>query len=269
MIQHHYLQYKGSQLHYISTGNGNQTLLFFHGFGQDHSMYLPLVQTLADHFRLYIFDLYFHGDSHWAFGERPLEKTHWSETMQAFFAEAQVETFSVAGYSLGGKFALATLERFPEKCKNVFLLAPDGIHTSFWYSLATYPTLLRKFFKSLIHQPQRLTTIAETLNKFNVVDKGLIRFADYQMNTEAKRKRVYCSWVVFRHLTFNRKKLAEIINERQIRTTIVVGKYDNVIKPENIRRFVKKLNNCRFEIVDAGHSGLLTRQIFQRFILAS
>jgi pimeloyl-ACP methyl ester carboxylesterase len=266
MIQHHYLQFKGSQLHYISTGNGNQTLLFFHGFGQDHSIYLPLVQALSGHFRLFIFDLYFHGDSHWPQGEQTLEKSDWKETIQLFLDNQHIENFSVAGYSLGGKFALATLESFPEKCRRIFLLAPDGIHTSYWYSLATCPILLRKFFKSLILKPNRFTTIAGFLNKLNLVDKGLIRFADYQMNTVAKRERVYYSWVVFRHLSFNTKKLRDIINTHHIDATIIVGKYDNVIRPENVQPFARTLNNCRFEIVNSGHSGLLTREIFQQFI---
>jgi predicted esterase len=46
-----------SALHYVKAGKGQHTLLFFHGFGQDHSVYLPLVQTLAPHCTLFIFDL--------------------------------------------------------------------------------------------------------------------------------------------------------------------------------------------------------------------
>jgi pimeloyl-ACP methyl ester carboxylesterase len=263
MIEQNFIHFKNSKLHYIKAGGGKDVLLFFHGFGQDHSVYIPIVQSLADQYTVYIIDLYFHGKSVWGYGEEPLEKAHWKKTIDLFLKTNEIDNFSLVGFSLGGKFALATLEAFPEKTKNIFLIAPDGIKTSFWYSLATYPLVFRKFFKSLINTPQRFTQIANMLNKLSLVDKGLIRFADFQMNSEEKRKRVYYSWVVFRRLTFNLKNVSKLIKQHNIRPTIIVGKYDKVITPDNIRKFARQLSGCRFEVVEAGHTGLLTRQILE------
>jgi pimeloyl-ACP methyl ester carboxylesterase len=267
MAESNFIQYQESKLHYVKAGNGKTSLLFFHGFGQDHSLYIPLVDSLKGHYTVYLFDLYFHGMSIWGYHENPLEKIHWKETMERFLAETGITDFSVAGFSLGGKFALAIFEAFPKQCKKIFLVAPDGINTSFWYSLATYPFAIRKFFKSLIIHPQRFAYLANTLNRFNLVDKGLIRFADYQMNSEHKRSRVYYSWVVFRHLKFDLKELARLMNEYDIEPVIIVGKYDKVIKPENVKKFTSLLNKCRFEIVEAGHSGLLTHEVFKTFFM--
>jgi pimeloyl-ACP methyl ester carboxylesterase len=267
MISSHYVSYKKSQLHYIKAGTGKESLLFFHGFGQDHSVYLPIIQALSARFTLFVFDLYFHGKSIWGNNEQPLEKSQWKDTLQQFLTDNHVHNFSVTGFSLGGKFALATLEAFPDRCQQIFLIAPDGIKTNVWYSLATYPLALRKLFKSFINHHERFLRILQFLNRYNLIDKGLIRFADYQMNSKQKRERVYYSWIVFRHLSFNNQVIAKIINTHNIKTTIVVGRYDNVIRPADLASFSKKIKNIRFEIIEAGHTGLLTREIFKRYLV--
>jgi pimeloyl-ACP methyl ester carboxylesterase len=261
MIRDQYIRYNNSSLHYAKTGNGEKHLLVFHGFGQDISVFDYFTRSLATHYTFYVFDLYFHGRSQWAHGEKILTKKDWQQTIALFLSENQIDKFNIGGFSLGGKFVLATLEAFPEKIEKVFLIAPDGIKTSFWYSLATYPFFLRKFFKSMIFHPERFMKIAEFLNKKGLVDNGLIRFAEYQMGTEEKRFRVYYSWVVFRHLRFKQRRLAKLINEHNIELTVIVGKYDKVIEPDNMKSFLSKLKKYRFEILNNGHSGLINQSL--------
>jgi pimeloyl-ACP methyl ester carboxylesterase len=253
-----FFHFKNSTLHYTTLGSGPQNLFMFHGFGQDNNSFRALSGVLSNHYTAYVFDLYFHGQSKWAHGEKPLEKIHWKETLHAFLQKYRIESFFVAGYSLGGKFALATLEAFPEMTKGVILLAPDGIKSSFWYTLATYPVLIRKVFRSMIHHPERFQSVIKMLYAWKLVDKGVLKFAEFQMNSEEKRSRVYYSWVVFRHLNFDLHKIASMINEAEIPITIVVGKYDKVIRPKNMERFVSLLNNCVFETPEAGHTGLIS-----------
>lgn len=261
MIIDKFIHYNNSSLHYAKAGNGTEHLLVFHGFGQDLSVFEFFAKTLNQRYSFYIFDLYFHGKSKWAHGEKTLEKEEWKETLKLFLAENKIDRFKMAAFSLGGKFALATLEAFPEKISKVYLIAPDGIKTSFWYSLATYPLILRRFFRSMILHPQRFLKLATVLNKTGLVDRGLIRFAEYQMNSAEKRNRVYYSWVVFRHLKFNIRTLAEIINSNEIMVYFIVGKYDKVITPVNMKRLTGKLNNFRFEILESGHTGLINHSL--------
>ena len=82
-----------------------------------------------------------------ATAKHPLKKLIGKKPLRNLCKETGVQNFSLAGFSLGGKFALATLEAFPEKTKGIILLAPDGIKTSFWYSLATYPAFFSKNFQ--------------------------------------------------------------------------------------------------------------------------
>lgn len=256
-----FIQRETSRLHYVEAGQGSRTLLFFHGFGQDHTIYIPLIRSLSNDFRIFIFDLFFHGSSEWNEGEVPLEKQHWRAWMEDFMKQENISFFSMCAYSLGGKFAFATLELFPDRVKQLYLIAPDGVKTNFWYSLATWPWMMRKFFRSLIHHHQRFLFLANQLNKFHLVDKGLVRFALYQMDTPAKRERVFMSWVVFRHLRFSMPHIARLINDFGIKTTLIVGKHDKVITPAAMQHLLRHLSHCSFEVIDCGHTGLIYKSL--------
>jgi pimeloyl-ACP methyl ester carboxylesterase len=257
----YFVQLKKATLSYRKQGTGALPLLLFHGFGQAHQAFVPLVKILSEKYTLYTFDLFFHGESQWNHGETPLEKDFWRELMHSFFQQETIRTFSVLGFSMGGKFALATLESYPDRCKEIFLLAPDGIKTSFWYSLATYPLAFREIFKSLIAHPKRFHSIATWAHRFRLIDRGILRFVEYQMNTEEKRTRVYHSWVVFRHLKFSLKKIGSLIDRHQIQLTLLVGKHDKIITAANMGRLLGHVNSCRFEILDAGHNDFIEKSV--------
>jgi len=94
-----------------------------------------------------------------------------------------------------------------------------------------------------------------------LVGKGLLRFAESQMDTEEKRRRVYYSWVYFRHLKFDLEKIAKTLNQNQIPLKIVVGKYDKVIQAQNMHLLLSKVKQHRFEILEAGHNDLIQKVI--------
>lgn len=254
------INYQGNRLHYAKAGNGARVLLLFHGFGQHHCVFDSWVGALGHQYTLYSFDLFFHGQSHWHSREA-LEKTDWQEIMTLFFKQESITDFELVGFSMGGKFALATLELFPTKVKKITLLAPDGIKTSFWYSLATYPIATRSLFKSMILHPKRLLWLTKFLRALHLVDNGLLRFAEHQMNTEEKRRRVYFTWVYFRHLKFDQKHLAGIINQHAISFTIVIGRYDKIITAANMQPFLSKLKKKDFFLIEAGHNELIDNSI--------
>ena len=53
------------------------------------------------------------------------------------------------------------------------------------------------------------------------------------------------------------RKIARLINHHHIPLTLVVGKYDKVIKPANMNPLLKKLDHYTFETPEAGHTGLI------------
>jgi len=256
LVQENFIDYQASRLHYSKAGQGPMPMLIFHGFGQDNRVFESWVQTLEQEFRLYVFDLYFHGQSTWPL-RRPMEKSDWKLILTQFLQQEKIESFAVAGFSLGAKFALAAVESFPEKIKKVILLAPDGIKTSLWYNLATYPIAIRYLFKSMVLKPGRFFTLAQFLQRVGLVNKGLLRFAESQMDTEEKRRRVYYSWVYFRHLKFGNPSIAAILNHHRIPLLMLVGKFDKVIPAKNMEGLLNRLHQKQVEIIEAGHNDLV------------
>jgi pimeloyl-ACP methyl ester carboxylesterase len=254
------IRFKGANLFYSKSGTGKKSLLLFHGFGQDHRAFDCWIEKLQNEYTLYSFDLFFHGQSSWMSKEE-LEKIDWNKIIHLFLQQEKISEFEIAGFSMGGKFSLATLEAFPDKIKKIILLAPDGIKTSFWYSLATYPIAIRAIFKSMILHPNRLYHLTKMLHSFGLVDKGLLRFVESQMGSEEKRRRVYFSWVYFRKLKFNLSKIASLLNEQLIPLTLIVGKHDKVIQPKNMEAFLGKVNSKQFTVLEAGHNDLIGKAI--------
>ena len=256
LAQENFINYQGSRLHYAKAGQGPTPLLIFHGFGQDHRVFEVWVQALENKYTLYAFDLYFHGQSDWP-GREPLEKSDWQKILTEFLQNEKIESFELAGFSLGAKFALASLESFPDKVKKVILLAPDGIKTNLWYNLATYPIAIRQLFKTMVLRPGRFFILAQFFQRVGLVNKGLVRFAESQMDTEEKRRRVYYSWVYFRHLKFDIPSVAGKLNQHRIPLLMLIGAYDRVIPAKNMEGLLQRLQQKKVEIIEAGHNDLV------------
>jgi pimeloyl-ACP methyl ester carboxylesterase len=160
---------------------------------------------------------------------------------------------------MGGKFALATLEGFPGRINDLVLIAPDGIKTNFWYNLATLPGWTEKLFRKMIVSPAYFKRIAYTLRRLRVVDKGLVRFAENQMDTRQKRIRVYYTWIIFKELTFQMEQIARLINKNSIRTQLFLGKYDRIITENNMQKLLKKLDHYQLIILESGHNQLIAQ----------
>jgi pimeloyl-ACP methyl ester carboxylesterase len=250
-----------TRLSYIKAGTGPEVILLFHGYGQDHAVFISYAERLTESHTLYMIDLFFHGKSTWDNNEQPLEKSEWKKLIGGILTENQIDSFSVLGFSMGGKFAMATLEAFPDRVKEIILLAPDGIKTSYWYSLATYPIGLRKVFRSMISNHKRFLNIASGAKRLGMIDKGVLRFVETQMDSEEKRKRVYYSWVVFRHLKFDLDNIVALINSHHIKLRLFVGRHDKIITAANMQRLISEVQGAQFEVVEAGHNNLIHKVI--------
>jgi len=254
-----YFHFQGSKLHYSRWGQGPQVLLAFHGFGQHKEYYQPLAQALQHSHTLYVFDLFYHGLSFWHNHQEPLQKAHWQALLQAFLQQEGIERFSVAGYSLGGKFALATVHAFAPRIDHLLLIAADGIKTQFWYSLATYPGVLQRYFKSMVPRPAGFFALLRFMQRLGVVDRGLARFASTQMNTRKKRSRVYYSWTTFRLLQFSMPQVAAQIQLHGLQVHVFVGRYDKIITAQGMQRLLKHLpaSSYHLEVLPTGHNNLI------------
>jgi pimeloyl-ACP methyl ester carboxylesterase len=231
----------------------------FHGYGQSSSYYLPMERALGTDYTIYAFDLFFHGKSSLHKDATPLTKTYLQDIIASFIKEQQIQRFSVTGFSMGGKFALTLVERFADKMDELFLIAPDGIKTSFWYNIATYPGWLQQLFKRTVIKPAIFFRLLNILDQYNMIHKSLLRFAHYQMDSTEKRLRVYRSWIGLRDLSFDIRHIVNMLNQNKVEVTMFLGEYDEVIAPKRVAVFVKALEKGKLVILKSGHSHLLEK----------
>lgn len=244
-------------MHYCEYGVGSNIYIAFHGFGQDKFYFQPIAESLPINTKLISFDLPFHGKSNWLAGDSPINREDLSIAFKAFLQKFEITSFSVIGFSMGAKFALLLVKLFPSAIENFILIAPDGIKKSTWYRLATFPFFSRYFFKRTIVDPSIFKSLTQMAEKLKILDKSLLKFAKHQMNTRAKRRQVYFSWIVFRHLNVNISKLKTILNLFKIPTTVFLGSFDKMIDKPFITNYFKKVKSVEIIELESGHSQML------------
>ncbi len=249
--------HRGARLHYVRYGQGPRVWLAFHGFGQTHRAWADVAEALGPEHSLVAFDLFYHGNSHWPSRRQPLTKARWNELISACLATLGITQFGLLGFSLGGKFALATFEHIPQCVVRLVLVAPDGIGTSRWYSLATYPGWTQRLFRRLMVRPALFYRTTRTLQRLHLTDAGLVRFAEAQLRNRAQRVQVYRAWTVFRPLRFNLWMLAAQLRHHQTDILVCVGTHDRVIRAERMGSWLRNIPGSRLISLSARHSQLL------------
>lgn len=135
-------------LHINIQGKG-QPLVFFHGWGFDHRIWLQLARLLSSHYCLYLVDLP-------GFGQSSLMS--W-ELFKKHLLQQLPEHFALVGWSMGGLFATRLAIEEPERvtCLLNISSSPRFIKEKSWPGVEQ--TILDSFFLKLASEPER--TIAE------------------------------------------------------------------------------------------------------------
>ena len=249
-------QFDGNQLAYQKFGHGPAVLLAFHGFGQSSQVFTPLGDSLGHQFTIFAIDLFFHGDSQFV-GNRPLTQTDWQKLMAAFLQTYHIDRFSLLGFSLGGRFALATIDAFADRLDQLILLAPDGITRNLWYRLATGSTFGRMLFWYVLRHLSMLNAFGHTLTRLGLLNRTVMRFAEISLGTPAQRELVYQSWTQFRFISPDLSIISELLNDHQLRVRFFTGSFDRIVPGSYILPFTAKLRHYELTVLQTGHNHLI------------
>jgi len=252
-----FLETNFGNLAYRKYGMGSNIHLLFHGFGQNMKAYDSFLSLRKETDTYIIFDIFYHGQSSWKSTDHKLSKEIWKEIVQQLMEKEKFERFHLIGYSMGGKFSLATFELFPEQVQSLLLIAPDGIKTGFWYNMATFPGILNRVFKHVIFHPERFFKTMKVLKKLGILQKSLIKFVKSQMKTRTMRAQVYFTWIVFKPLQPSLGKIIQSLREYQTPITLVTGKFDKMVKIENLEKFTLKIPQIKTIELESGHNSLI------------
>lgn len=255
-MKHKALETSKACLHYRQYGKGSKTLLCFHGYGQDHDVYKALEELYGQEYTIFSFDLFYHGQSFWHDKDAPISLQDWEELSLAFLREEHIERFSLVGYSMGGRFALATFNSFPDRVDQLILLAPDGIKKRFLYWLMTSFSGTRKILRYLVTNPKPYKRLLEVLLRFRLVNKGVLKFSETQMETRSMRRRVYYSWTMFRKLFIPPRITAYHVKKYEVAMRLYMGDFDKVVPLDNVKPLLRHLPDS-LRRLPVGHTVLL------------
>ncbi|SEJ12761.1 Pimeloyl-ACP methyl ester carboxylesterase [Dyadobacter koreensis] len=251
-------------LHYHRLGHGPKILLTFHGIGQTGlTCFKSFSELLGDHYTIYAFDLFFHGQSKGLHGNDDFSdqdivtKTFWSKLISEFLEENQIDRFDIAAFSMGGRFALATLEEFSPKIDNAFLIAPDGVSEHPLYTLASrfWPT--RKLFHWVLQNPDILIKSALLFEKVGLIHKSLIRFTQFMLADPQQQEIIYRSWLAFRMLKFDISAIYKKLDGTKV--YLFIGKYDKLLKAKDVKKLSVLLPEEQYFLLPAGHGNLVEK----------
>lgn len=130
----------------IQTSGKGRALVFFHGWGFDHRVWLTTAQKLTPRFQVHLVDLP-------GFGSSALKD--WL-SFKAELIQQLPEQFSVIGWSLGGLYAqrLAVEER--QRVTNLVITASSPRFTRAENWPGVDEVVLDRFYNNLIEDPQQV-----------------------------------------------------------------------------------------------------------------
>ena len=231
------------KLWYSKHGHEKETLFLFHGFGQDGTVFHSWLSELTKRYTVYTVDLFYHGKSTRQYD--PLSKEEWRSNFSKILTENNIDSFSVLGFSLGGRFAIATALEFNSRTEHLFLIAPDAVYRTPWFRMATSPGL-KWIFKYYMLHPERLDRLIERSLKVGLISRYIADFVKRELGASENRKRIYVSWNDFKSLGYSHPQLRKQFKEASFEKTIILGKKDMVIPPNKILPILK---NCGFDVI--------------------
>ncbi len=239
-------------------GNGPAILLAFHGFGQDGRAYKPFQNQSDNSFTIYAIDLFLHGKAQLTDGPL-LTKADWQQLIRDFLLAQGIDRFSLMGFSLGGRFALTTLEAFADRIDQLWLIAPDGITRSFWYRLATQSSTGRWLFRYTLRHLSVLNRVGHALVRAGLLNRTAMRFAELSLATPQQRQLVYDAWTQFRHIRPNIDAVATVLNSFPVHVRFFTGAFDRIVPGHYILLLTDRLQQYDLTVLKTGHTHLIER----------
>ncbi len=256
------ITYKNSIIAYAVFGNGTRQLLCLHGYGLTGTSFNFLNDFLGNDFTLICIDFPYHGNTIWNNGLFTLQD------IEAILSLLEItSTFSILGYSMGGRVGLQLLESIPLKIEQMVLIAPDGLHNNPWQKLATQSKLGNRFFKFTMQQPQWFFYLLSIGFSIGLLNKSIKKFVHFYIDDANERMALYKRWTAMKLFKPNLKKIQNNITKHNIPVSILFGKYDRIIISKRGNQFKQNQSLITIKEISAGHQ-LLQKKYAQEIAAA-
>jgi pimeloyl-ACP methyl ester carboxylesterase len=253
-MENNSLRYKNSDIAWYRFGSGPVTVVCFHGYGEDGTIFQFLSKNAVDQYSFISIDLPFHGKTEWregfAFDEHDLQ-----QVVEQIVPPGQM--IMLMGFSLGGRIALSLYQSIPGRIEKIVLLAPDGLKVNGWYWLATQSRAGNKFFAFTMKRPAWFFFQLKILNKLKLVNSSIFKFVNYYIGDAEVRRLLYARWTSLRKLRPDLKKIKEQVREKKTRIRLLYGQHDRIILPAVGEKFTRGIEKYSIlTVIPSGHQVL-------------
>lgn len=249
--------WNNSIINYTEFGSGDEALICFHGYGQNCNVFSVLEKSLGKTYRIISLDLPYQGKTVWK-EKGQLTEALMSDLMTQFLAHVGVKTkVSLLGYSIGGNYALGFLTHFPQRIKEVWLLAADGLKRKPAFNFLTKTRLGRTLFRVFVLYPGWVLSTVKLAQKIGFVKHNAMKFYISTIDTRKKRHDLFLRWSSTARISPGAKRSIKTLNQHQIPSYLIFGRKDSVISISSAEKFAEKAFNSHLVILDKGHQILI------------
>lgn len=251
-LEEGFIKTSNAEWHVLRNGQGGDTWVVLHGFGQHAVLMLRFMEAFRPKDRVIAINLPFHGKTKLVNDELDLGDI--TELLGKCLRQENVERCSLLGYSLGGKMALKMVELSPGRIERLVLIAPDGLKVNPFYRLATRTLVGNWIFRSAMNNPKGLLSVSSLLVKTKLMDQRVLEFYQRQLEKQEVRDMIYGSWMAFSDLTPDLVLIRKNIFRYKIVTELIFGKHDRVIHPKLAAKLSgHHVKTAKVHILDRGH----------------
>lgn len=242
------------QIEYYIKGSGSENIICLHGHGRPVSDFFFLEN---ENHRLVLIVLPVHGKSYIPnerIEKNPLTIVEFNQLIEKILLVESITQFHFVAFSQGGRFVLSLIPFQEAKIKSVHLISPDAMDNNSFYNKASRNKWARKLFESWEDQPHKFINAARIAKKLGLVRPKVFAFIQKFAANKESFQRASKTWRGFRNITTNLPALKNSISQKKFRFIIIMGKYDQVIRPTQAKVFLKKINQTNsLKEIECGH----------------
>lgn len=245
-------------------GNGHQTIVALHGFGQNGELLAPLLRHLpSDEYRLLLIDLP-------GFKNTNLPDAHIRNGMvpesiakgiDQIIAEYGTDQLHYLGYSLGGRYLLNQLMHGSKSAGQITLIAPDGFRSNKFRRFLTSTWFGNKLFRWFTRYPGFVFALVETAYRLRLISTSRYRFFFMHLKSAERRQTVYDVWMALRKMHIDLTMVCKTLQSKKTNMLLIGGKFDRIIPPEDLKKFCDTCDSSDYGEIRDGHNLLRQRNI--------
>lgn len=241
--------------HYETFGEGDDNLLFIHGWGVDHRIWNQQIKYFSQNYQVLAIDLPGHGKS--GFVNLPLSEM--AHDLREVLIHSKMSNFNVVASSLGGLFALRMYELCPKAFQKITFVGsipqfiksdknPHGIEREQFENIdkqldQRYPAIVDIFFRSLFTDEERATRRFKWIQRFRKEEQAPLKPA----------LREYLE-------ILENEDLTDVLKNVRVPLQFVNGTGDPICTLEAVKDLKRYVPGARFdEFESCGHFPFLTQ----------